>query len=81
MSIFIPEEILKAAELSEDELKVELALILYKKNKISGGQVRAWLGLTVLEFQHELAKRDLCLNYDFEELNQDVQTLKILGLL
>ncbi|CDM92359.1 MULTISPECIES: UPF0175 family protein [Limnospira] len=81
MSIFIPEEILKAAEVSEDELKIDLALILYKKNKISSGQVRAWLGLTVLEFQHELAKRDLCLNYDVEELNQDVQTLKTLGLL
>ncbi|MEB3886347.1 UPF0175 family protein [Lyngbya sp. CCY1209] len=81
MSIVIPEEILKAAEVSEDELKIDLALILYKKNKISSGQVRAWLGLTVLEFQHELAKRDLCLNYDVEELNQDVQTLKTLGLL
>ncbi|MCL2925935.1 MAG: UPF0175 family protein [Trichodesmium sp. MAG_R04] len=35
-----------------------MALLLYKQNKISSGKVRAWLGLTVLEFQHELAKRD-----------------------
>ncbi|NBD17458.1 MAG: UPF0175 family protein [Cyanobacteria bacterium] len=81
MSIVIPEEILRAAETNEEELKIELALLLYKQNKISSGKVRAWLGLTVLEFQHELAKRKLAINYDLEELNQDVETLKSLGLL
>lgn len=81
MSIIIPEEILRAAETNEEELKIELALLLYKQNKISSGKVRDWLGLTVLEFQHELAKRDLSINYDVEELNQDIETLKSLGLL
>ena len=81
MSIVIPEEILRAAETNEEELKIELALLLYKQNKISSGKVRSWLGLTVLEFQHELAKRELAINYDVEELNQDVETLKSLGLL
>ena len=81
MSIFIPEEILRAAEINEEELKLELALLLYKQNKISSGKVRDWLGLTVLEFQHELAKRDLSINYDVEELNQDMENLKSLGLL
>jgi predicted HTH domain antitoxin len=81
MSIVIPEEILKAAETNEEELKIELALLLYKQNKISSGKVRDWLGLTVLQFQHELAKRNLSLNYDVEELNQDVENLKSLGFL
>ncbi|NBD17565.1 MAG: UPF0175 family protein [Cyanobacteria bacterium] len=72
---------LKAAETNEEELKIELALLLYKQNKISSGKVRDWLGLTVLQFQHELAKRNLSLNYDVEELNQDVENLKSLGLL
>lgn len=81
MSIVIPEEILRAAETNEEELKIELSLLLYKQNKISSGKVRAWLGLTVLEFQHELAKRELAINYDLEELNQDVENLKSLELL
>ena len=81
MSIVIPQDILEAAKTTEEELKIELALLLYKQNKISSGKVRAWLGLSVLDFQHELAKRDLYLNYDVEDLNQDVETLKSLKLL
>jgi len=41
--------------MSEDELKLELAIALYKQESIGSGKVRAWTGLTVLEFQHELA--------------------------
>jgi predicted HTH domain antitoxin len=81
MSIVIPQDILEAAKITEEELKIELALLLYKQNKISSGKVRNWLGLSVLEFQHELAKRDLYLNYDVEDLKQDVETLKSLKLL
>lgn len=81
MSIIIPEEILRAAETNEEELTIELALLLYKQNRISSGKVRDWLGLTVLEFQHELAKRGLSINYDIEDLNQDIKTVKSLGLL
>ena len=81
MSIIIPEEILRAAETNEEDLKLELALLLYKQNKISSGKLRDCLGLTVLEFQHELAKRDLSINYDVEDLNQDIETLKSLVLL
>ena len=81
MTIVIPKDILQAAQTTEEELKLELALLLYKQNKISSGKVRAWLGLTVLEFQHELAKRDLYLNYDVEDLNQDIETLTSLKLL
>ena len=81
MILVIPEDIFQAAQTTEEELKIELALLLYKQNKISSGKVRNWLGLSVLEFQHELAKRDLYLNYDVEDLNQDVETLKSLKLL
>ena len=56
-------------------------IALYKQEKISSGKVRAWAGLTVLQFQHELAKRGLCINYDVEDLLEDVSTLRSLGLL
>jgi predicted HTH domain antitoxin len=81
MSIIIPDDILQASQTTEEELKLELALWLYKQNKISSGKVRAWLGLSVLEFQHELAQRNLALNYDIDDLNQDLETLKSLELL
>lgn len=63
MILVIPDDILRGAKTTEEELKIELALLLYKQNKISSGKVRSWLGLSVLEFQHELAKRDLYSDY------------------
>lgn len=81
MSVIIPDDILQAAKMSEDELKLEIAIMLYKQQKISSGKVRAWTGLTVIEFQHELAKRGNCLNYDVEDFQSDIKTLQSLGLL
>lgn len=81
MSVVIPDDILQATRMTEDELKLEIAIMLYKQQKISSGKVRAWTGLTVLEFQHELAQRGLYINYDVEDFQSDVQTLRSLGLL
>lgn len=81
MSVVIPDDILEATKMTEDELKLEIAIMLYKQQTISSGKVRAWTGLTVLQFQNELAKRGLCINYDVEDFQSDVKTLHSLGLL
>ncbi|WGV25306.1 UPF0175 family protein [Halotia branconii] len=81
MSVIIPDEILRASNMTEDELKLEIAILLYQQGKISSGKVRAWTGITVLDFQHELAKRGLYINYDTEDFQSDVQTLQSMGLL
>ncbi|MEQ9001516.1 MAG: UPF0175 family protein [Coleofasciculus sp. B1-GNL1-01] len=81
MSLVIPNDILQASKMTEDEMKLEIAIMLYKQEKISSGKVRAWTGLTVIEFQHELAKRGVCINYDVEDFQSDIQTLQLIGLL
>ncbi|MDJ1179055.1 UPF0175 family protein [Roseofilum sp. BLCC_M91] len=81
MALMIPDDILQASSMTEDELKLEIALLLYDQGKISSGKVRAWTGLTVIEFQHELAKRNLYLNYDVEAFEADMKTLRSLSLL
>ncbi len=43
--------------MTESELKLEVAIMLYQQGKISSGKVRAWTGLTVIEFQHQLTLR------------------------
>lgn len=67
--------------MTEAELKLEIAIMLYKQEKISSGKARAWIGLTVIEFQHELANRGLCINYDVEDFQEDVKTLQMMKLL
>ncbi|MBW4622071.1 MAG: UPF0175 family protein [Cyanosarcina radialis HA8281-LM2] len=81
MSVIIPDDILQATKMTEDELRLEIAIMLYKQEKISSGKVRAWTGLTVIEFQHELAKWGLCINYDVEDFQSDVKMLQSLGLI
>ncbi|MGC1245964.1 MAG: UPF0175 family protein [Spirulinaceae cyanobacterium] len=67
--------------MSKAKLKLEIAIMLYKQEKISSGKVRAWTGLTVIELQHELSKRRLCINYDVEDFEADVKTLQSIRLL
>ncbi|MEA5507427.1 UPF0175 family protein [Halotia wernerae UHCC 0503] len=81
MSVTIPNDIIRASNMTEDELKLEIAILLYQQGKISSGKVRAWTGITLLKFQHELAKRGLHINYDVEDFQSDVLTLQSMGLL
>lgn len=81
MSVVIPDDILKATSMTEDELKLEIAIMLYKQEKISSGKVRVWTGLSVIEFQQELSKRGLSINYDVEDFQADIQTLQSMDLL
>ncbi|NEO88024.1 MAG: UPF0175 family protein [Spirulina sp. SIO3F2] len=81
MSLLIPDEIVRSTRMSEDELKLEIALMLYSQGKISSGRVRAWTGLSVIDFQQELKARGLYLNYDAAEFQADLQTLQAMNLL
>lgn len=38
MNLIIPDDILTASEMSEAELKLEIAIVLYKRKKISAGK-------------------------------------------
>lgn len=76
MSVLIPDDIVQATEMSADQLKLEIAIMLYFQGKISSGKARNWTKLTVIEFQQELTKRNLPANYDFDDFQSDIQTLK-----
>jgi predicted HTH domain antitoxin len=81
MNLIIPDEILSASEMSEAELKLEVAIVLYKREKISAGKAAEWLGINLIEFRRELGKRGLSINYDVEDLQADIETLRALGRL
>lgn len=60
---------------SERDLKIDLAVLLYQKRKISLAKAAEWCGLTRLEFQSAMSKRDVALNYSVEDLRHDVAVL------
>jgi predicted HTH domain antitoxin len=81
MNLVIPDDILTASEMSEAELKLEIAIVLYKREKISAGKACEWLGMNLIEFRRELGKQGLMINYDIEDFQADVETLRSLGRL
>lgn len=81
MSLVIPDEIVQASGLSERDLFQVLVLMLYQQEKISLGRASRMLCLTNLEFQALLTEQNLYIHYDVEDLHEDVENLKGLGLL
>ena len=79
MSVTIPDEILEAARMSEDELCQELAVLLFEKDRLTMGQASRLAGMERLRFQRLLASRGIPIHYDVEEFEQDLATLRSLG--
>lgn len=81
MAMVISDELVRASGLSESELFQELVLMLYAREKLSLGKASRLLSLTQLQFQALLAQQNLYLHYDVEDLQADISTLEVSGLL
>ena len=79
MSVVIPDEILHTARMTEAELKQEIAVMLFEKEKLTLGQASHLAGINQLQFQHLLASRQIPVHYDVEDLEADIKTLRKLG--
>ena len=81
MTIVIPDDILQATRLTEDELKQELAVILFQRDKLTLGQASSLSGMHRLQFQHLLASRKIPVHYGVAEFEEDLKTLKAVRFL
>jgi predicted HTH domain antitoxin len=81
MSFTIPDEVLRATGLNEQEMAQEIAVMLFEKEKLTLAQAARLAGLNRIEFQQLLASRQIPVHYGLEELEQDLQTLRKLGRL
>jgi len=79
--LVIPAKVLRASGLSKQELLVELAVHLFEEDFISLGIAKSLAGMPTVQFMKLLGRRRIPLHYDVEELEEDVDTLKRLGLL
>lgn len=77
MNVVIFDEIIKASGLSEKELILELIILLFQKNNISIGKASQLAQMPLLQFQNELAKRNIFVHYDESDLEVDLQNLGI----
>lgn len=78
MTITIPDELVEQAQLSSDELRADLAAYLYDRGRLTMGQARKLAGLDLISFQHELAKRDIFIQFGVNDFDKDLKNLNLL---
>jgi len=65
-----------ALQISEEDLRTELAITLFQQERITLGTASQLAGLHQIEFQRLIASRGICVHYDIEDLEQDLKSLQ-----
>ncbi|MEM8806249.1 MAG: UPF0175 family protein [Cyanobacteria bacterium P01_G01_bin.38] len=81
MSLVVPDEILTAARMTEAEMRQEIAVVLFHRDKLTLGQASRFAGMHRIAFQHLLASRHIPVHYDTADFEQDIKNLREMGRL
>ncbi|MCB0517535.1 MAG: UPF0175 family protein [Lewinellaceae bacterium] len=77
MVIDIPNQVMEQIHMTPEQLRLELAVYLYEKKRLTMGQAKRLAGLGQIAFQKELAKRDVYIHYDMKDFEKDLENLGI----
>ncbi len=80
MSLVLSDELIRQTQSTEEELRQDIAVMLYSEEKLTLAQASRFLGVDRLEFQKILADHDVPIHYTVEDLRNDLKTLEELNL-
>ncbi|UBF28142.1 UPF0175 family protein [Kovacikia minuta CCNUW1] len=63
-------------QLTEADLRQELAIALFQQERITLGSASQLAGLHQIEFQRLIASRGINIHYDVDDLKQDLKSLR-----
>ena len=75
MTLTIDDDVLHAASLSAEQLRLELAVALFQQNRLTLAQAARLAETDRLTFQHLLASRGVPLHYTADDWAEDWRTL------
>lgn len=78
MILVISEDIVQASGLSEKELVLELIILFFERKKISIVKASQLAKMPLLQFQNELALRNINIHYDETDLDVDLKNFAII---
>ena len=81
MPLTISHEMLRAAHITEPELRQELALTLFQQERLTLAQASRLAEMSQLAFSGLLAERQIPIHYGVEELREDLRTIRQTGRL
>ena len=73
--VLLEDEILQSTKLTEQEIRIELAILLYAQKRLSFGQARKLAGMEHPEFEKILFDRQVDAHYDVAEFEEDLRTI------
>jgi predicted HTH domain antitoxin len=79
MSVLVSDGLLQAANMSDTEIKTELAVLLYQQKKLGLSKAREFAGVALVEFQQELAQQEIPVFDHLASWETEISQLKILG--
>jgi predicted HTH domain antitoxin len=74
--VAIPAEVVEATHMSASELKQEIAIMLFQKEKLTLGQASKLANMSQFQFQHLLASRQISIHYGIEDFKADLKTIE-----
>ncbi|CAN1213101.1 hypothetical protein TUMEXPCC7403_23050 [Tumidithrix helvetica PCC 7403] len=79
MSVIVPDEILTTTRMAETEMRQEISVMLFQREKLTLAQASRFAGMHRVAFQHLLASRHIPVHYGVEDFEQDIQNLQEMG--
>ncbi len=76
MGMVIEDDLLHAARMSETEIKLELATVLYQRERLTLGQAARLAGLSQARMRMALGARGIAPNYGVTEFEEDLKVVR-----
>lgn len=78
MNVEVADEKLLGLTINPERLRLEMAVGLYASDEVTLGQASNIAGVSQTRFLHELGRRNICIHYGAEDLEQVLKTLSSL---
>jgi predicted HTH domain antitoxin len=76
MGIIIDDDLLHAARISKPELKLEIAALLYRRERLTLGQAARLAGLSQARMRLALAAQGIAPNYGVNDFAEDLKVVR-----
>jgi predicted HTH domain antitoxin len=81
ITIDLPDTLTQTDSFTQTDWMREIAIALFQQERITLSRASKIAGIDLMEFQKLISDRGICVHYDVEEFDQDVQHLRDRGWL
>ncbi len=81
ITIDLPDNLAQTDTFNQSDWLREIAIALFQQERITLSRASKIAGMDLMDFQRLIADRGICVHYDVEDFEQDVQHLRDRGWL